>query len=177
MSARTRATAPRYASVRCAGLRSPPFRPTLWAFTSRGTIAALTPETCLAIDPPFLAPINSTALRLVSLSRRVRCASLPVPARTSFSCMAVPPTCPFRQVRDPVALFEVNPGIGTPEVSGSWPQLVGCDDFPRRRAPPSSRDKIAAPRGPPLPLRSIGDAACPSAAYWFTDKAAMGATL
>lgn len=43
-------------------------------------------------------------------------------------------------MRDPVALFEVNPGIGTPEVSGSWPQSVGGDDFPRRT-------KIAAPRG------------------------------
>jgi len=56
------------------------------------------------------------------------------------------------------------------------PQPVDRNDFPRTCGP-SSRTKIAASHGPPLALRSEGDAAVRFAACWFTDKAAMGATL
>jgi hypothetical protein len=69
-------------------------------------------------------------------------------------CLSVPASCPFRQARDHVALFEMNPGTGTAVTSGPWRQPVGCNDFPRRRAPPSLRTKIAAPHSPPLSLRS-----------------------
>jgi hypothetical protein len=56
------------------------------------------------------------------------------------------------------------------------PQPVERNDFPRTCGP-SSRSKIAASHGPPLALRSQAMQQSGFAACWFTDKAAMGATL
>jgi len=63
------------------------------------------------------------------------------------------------------------------QVSGSWLQPVGSNDFPRRLTPPSSRGKIVAASQSSAGAAAASDAACPSDAFCFTDKAAMGATL
>jgi hypothetical protein len=97
--------------------------------------------------------VNRFAFRALVLRRARSIAKVLIEVAAEPYCLSAPASCTFREVRD-VALFEVNPGTGTAFTLGSWPQPVGRNDFPRRRTPPSSRTKIAAPLGPPLPLRS-----------------------
>jgi hypothetical protein len=63
------------------------------------------------------------------------------------------------------------------DASGLWLQPAVGNDFPRRRAPPSSRSKIAARCQSSAAAAVASDAATPSAACFITDKDAMGATL